>query len=112
MCVYRMFKALEVLRSTGEREFPLQLAVVFCWVASHDGCLQADLPKALSMTSASVSRCLDWLSAEHRLGKPGLNLIRKERDLIDRKRWRVWLTAKGEQFRRLIERQLEEDDNG
>lgn len=107
----RMFKALEVLRSTGEREFPLQLAVTFMWAAAHDGCLQADIAKAVSMSPSSVSRCLDWLSVQHRSGKPGLNLIRRERDEVDPKRWRIWLTAKGSQFARLIEHQLE-DDNG
>jgi DNA-binding MarR family transcriptional regulator len=107
----RMHRALEVLRSTGEREFPLQLAVTFTWVAAHDGCLQSEISKAIAMSPSSVSRCLDWLSDEHRSGKQGLNMIRRERDSIDAKRWRIWLTAKGVQFARLIEHQLE-DPNG
>ena len=107
----RLYRALEVLRSTGEREFPLQLAVSFAWVAAHDGCLQADIPEQIGMSRSSVSRCLDWLSSSHRSGKPGLNLIRRERDHIDRKRFRIWLTPKGEQFARLIELQLKEDSS-
>lgn len=107
----RMHKALEVLRSTGEREFPLQLAVTFTWVAAHDGCLQAEIAPAIGMSASSISRCLDWLSTTHRSGKPGLNLIRREKDELDAKRWRIHLTPKGEGLARLIELQIQEESN-
>ena len=56
------------------------------------------------MTRASVSRNTDWLSKQHRLilpsGKrsPGLGLIKKEVDPIDRRRSVLALTKKGEEL--------------
>lgn len=105
----RLFKALEVLRVSESGELPLQLAATFLWVAAHPGCLQQDLPEVVTVSPASISRCLDWLGETHRSGKPGLNLIRRERDDLDKKRWRVYLTPKGEQMARLIELQLKEE---
>lgn len=85
----------------------MQLATTFFWIASHDGCRQEDLVHATSMTAGSVSRNVSWLGSKHRLGKEGLKLVRRERDPDDRKRWRLYLTPKGQQFMRLIEKQLE-----
>lgn len=105
--LYRFYLMVEVLRSTGEREFPMQLATTFLWIACHDGCRQEDLIEATSMSASSVSRNVSWLGAKHRTGKEGLRLVRRERDPEDRKRWRVYLTPKGVQFARLIEKQME-----
>lgn len=104
--LYRAYLVVEVLRSTGEREFPMQLATTFLWVAAHDGCRQEDVIEATSMSASSVSRNVSWLGATHRLGKPGLRLVRREKDPEDGKRWRLYLTPKGVQFSRLIEKQL------
>ena len=105
--LYRIYLVLEVLRSTGEREFPLQLAVTFLWIASHEGCRQEDLIKATSMSSSSVSRNVTWLGPRHRLEtKQGLKLVRREKDPSDPKRWKIYLTPKGKQFAQLIEKQL------
>lgn len=104
--LYRCYLVMEVIRSTGEREFPMQLASTFFWIASHNGCLQQDLQRTTSMSSSSVSRNVDWLGQLTRFGKPGLRLVRRERDDIDRKRYRLFLTPKGEQFSRLIAQQL------
>ena len=104
--VYRAYLVIEVLRSTGEREFPMQLASTFLWIAAHDGCRQEDLGEAISMSPSSVSRNVSWLGSKHRLGKEGLRLVRRERDPQDYKRWRLYLTPKGLQFSRLIEKQI------
>lgn len=104
--VYRAYLVVEVLRSTGEREFPMQLASTFLWIAAHDGCRQEDVIAATSMSPSSVSRNVTWLGPKHRLGKEGLKLVRRERDPDDPKRWRLYLTPKGLQFSRLIEKQL------
>jgi DNA-binding MarR family transcriptional regulator len=103
---YRAYLVVEVLRATGEREFPLQLASTLLWIGAHNGCLQQDLVKATSMSPSSVSRNVSWLSSTHRLGKPGLGLVRREQDQLDYKRWRLWLTPKGEQLISLIEQHL------
>lgn len=104
--LYRIYLVLEVLRSTGEREFPLQLASTFTWIAAHNGCLQEDLSEVTSMSKSSVSRNVTWLGAIHRTGKDGLHLVRRERDEADRKRYRLFLTPKGQQFSNLITQQL------
>ena len=104
--LYRIYLVLEILRSTGEREFPLQLASTFTWIAAHDGCLQEDLSVATSMSKSSVSRNVSWLGLKHRLGKEGLRLVRREKDEADRKRYRLYLTPKGQQFSNLITQTL------
>ena len=96
----------EVLRATGEREFPLQLASTFFWIAAHDGCRQEDLVTATSMSSSSVSRNVSWLGPRHRLGKDGLKLVYRERDPQDPKRWRIFLTPKGKKLKNMIETTL------
>ena len=56
------------------------------------------------MTSASVSHNTDWLSKQHRLTlpgvkrRPGLGLIKKEVDPIDRRRSVLTLTKRGEEL--------------
>ena len=103
----RVFLVIEVLRSTGEREFPLQLASTFLWIASHDGCKQEDLIKATSMSKSAVSRNVTWLGPRHRLDhRDGLKLVRRERDPDNPKAYRLYLTPKGVQFTALIEKQL------
>lgn len=104
--LFRAYLMVEVLRSTGEREFPMQLASTFLWIAAHDGCRQEDLIAATSMSASSVSRNVTWLGPQHRTGKEGLRLVRREKDPEDPKRWRLYLTPKGVLFSRLIEKQL------
>tara|TARA_Y100001963_G_scaffold64456_1_gene89844 strand:- start:649 stop:1032 length:384 start_codon:yes stop_codon:yes gene_type:complete len=102
----RFHRAIEVLRATGEREFPMQLALTFTYIAARDGCRQEDLQEALAMSSSSVSRNVTWLGPRHRLGKEGLKLVRRERDREDPKRYKLFLTPRGEQLKNLIEQQL------
>ena len=100
----RVHAIVELMRSTGEREFPAQLMGVFFWIASHDGCKQEDLVKFCNMTPSSVSRCVTWLGPRHRLEhRSGLRLIRRERDPENYKAWRLYLTPKGKSFVHLIE---------
>ena len=47
------------------------------------------------MTSSSISRCTDWLSDYHRLGKPGMGLIVKKTDNLDLRTRQLFLTPKG-----------------
>ena len=100
--LYRFYLALEQLRTTGLREFPLQLAVVLTFIASQDldtGVLQEDLVKATNLTRSSVSRNVSWLASKNlTTGKDGLHLVYRERDPNDHKRWRVFLTPHGKSF--------------
>ena len=104
--VYRLFLCWELCRSTGVKEFPGQLAAVFFWIASHNGCLQQDLERHCSLSASSVSRNVDWLGSLNRRGEQGLGFVRREKDVIDGKRWRLFLTPKGKQFVHLLELQL------
>lgn len=105
--LYRAYLVMELLRSTGEREFPLQLASVFFWIAAHNGCKQADVAKAVGMSPSSVSRCITWLGPKHRLEhRSGLQLVKREQDPTNYKAWLLHLTPKGEQFVNLVEQQL------
>ncbi len=104
---HRGYLFLEVLRSTGEKEFPLHLGTVLLYVASHNGCRQQDVEKGASLSPSSVSRNVSWLGDAHRLGhRKALHLVERRKDLDDYKRWRLFLTPRGEQFVRLLEEQL------
>ena len=46
----RAFMAVELMRSTGEREFPAQLMSIFFWIAAHDGCRQEDLAQECNIS--------------------------------------------------------------
>ena len=102
----RAFYIVELLRSTGEREFPAQLMSIFFWVAAHDGCRQEDLAPACNMSTSSVSRCVTWLGPKHRIEtRSGLKLVKRERDPDNHRAWRLFLTPKGKIFRQLLDEQ-------
>ncbi len=91
--LYRAYLVMELLRSTGEREFPLQLASVFFWIAAHNGCNQSEVAKAVGMSPSSVSRCVTWLGPKHRLEhRSGLLSIRREQDPKNYKAYKLFLT--------------------
>ncbi len=69
---------------------------VLLYVASHDRCHKGALEEDLNISIASSSRNTDWLSKDHRLNKPGLDLIRKSLDDSNRRRQVLSLTKKGE----------------
>ena len=96
--IEKLAKAIECFRNnSGEytREIPVQVIATFLYVASHDDCNKIDMERALCLSSASGSRNTDWLSDQHRLGKPGLGMIVKYRDRTNRRRQILQLTAKG-----------------
>ena len=100
----RAYLIVELLRSTGEREFPAQLMSCFYWIAAHDGCKQEDVAKAINMSPSSVSRCVTWLGPQHRLEhRSGLKLVRRERDPDNYKAYRLYLTPKGKIFTNILE---------
>lgn len=100
----RAFLIIELLRSTGEKEFPAQLMATFLYIAAHNGCSQQDVLKATHIAASSVSRCITWLGPRHRLEhRSGLKLVRRERDPNDWKAYRLFLTPKGEIFKQLLE---------
>jgi len=104
---YRLYLIMEILRSTGEKEFLLQLASCFFYIASHDGCLQEDVCIFTTLSASSVSRNISWLGSHHRLEhRAGLKLVRRERDAASYKKYRCFLTPKGQQFVNLTEQHM------
>ena len=92
--IAKLAQAIEHFR-TLDKEIPAQVIATFLYVASHDDCNKVDLEKVLTFSTASGSRNTDWLSAYHRLNKPGLGLIIKYRDPNNRRRQVLQLSAKG-----------------
>ena len=77
-------------------EIPGQVMFVFFYVAAHNKCHKQAIEQDLKLSVASASRACDYLSAQHRLGKPGLNLIEKRQDPSNRRRIELHLTNQGE----------------
>ena len=97
----KLARAIEAFRNSENaysKEIPAQVIASFLYVASHDDCNKIDMERELDLSSASGSRNTDWLSDQHRLGKPGLGLIVKYRDRTNRRRQILQLTAKGRQL--------------
>lgn len=90
--VLRAFELLRIL----DREIPGQLVSAFLYIASHNPCHKQAMEDELGLTTASGSRLIDWLSDYHRLGKPGLGLVKKTKDPYNMRRLTVKLTPKGE----------------
>jgi DNA-binding MarR family transcriptional regulator len=104
---YRAFLLTELLRSTGEKEFPMQLASIFFWIAAHDGCKQEEVSKAVNIAPSTVSRNVTWLGPRHRLEhRHGLRLVRREQDPDNHRAWRLFLTPKGKQFVAMLNNHL------
>ena len=101
----RTFLIIELLRSTGEKEFPAQLMAIFFWIAAHNGCKQDDLVRECNISRSSVSRCVTWLGPRHRLEhRSGLKLVRRERDPDNHRGWLLYLTPKGEIFTSILDK--------
>ena len=95
--IERLLKAMDLIRLM-DSEMPAQLVSCLLYIASHKDCHKQAMEDYLNISVASGSRNTDWLSSKHRLGKPGLNLITKERDPSNGRRLVLKLTNKGEQL--------------
>ena len=104
----RLLDVLEIFREL-DREVPAQVLCCYLYIASHNGCHSQAMMEDLELTGASASRNTDWLSKKHRLGKPGLNLIRKEVDQSNKRSHTLWLTPNGKALLTQINRLLHDD---
>ena len=102
---HRFMEAFELLRQL-DREVPGQLLSSFFYIASHNPCHKLAMEQDLNFSSASSSRCCDWLSDLHRDGKPGLGLIIKYDDPHNRRRVMCKLSPKGEAMIQAIKDKL------
>lgn len=95
--INRFLGAFNLLREM-DREIPGQLVSAFLYIASHNPCHKQALEEDLDLKMSSASRLIDWLSDYHRLGKPGLGLVRKHKDPSNYRRVIVELTPKGKRL--------------
>ena len=91
----KLLQGFELLRLM-DREIPGQLVSAFLYIASHNPCHKQALEEDLGFETSSGSRTTSWLSDYHRLGKPGLGLVKKYKDPSNWRRIMLKLTPKGE----------------
>lgn len=108
LLMYRLMRVEQLFRLADE-EVPAQLVTVFCYIASHNPCHMQAIMEDCGLSANSVSRNTDWLSPNHRLGKPGMGLITKEVDPLNQRRRIARLTSKGELIASQIKSILYED---
>ena len=98
-----VFNAIEIVRSLGidegdttkPRDMPLQALQCFLYICSHDKCHKSRMEQDMGLSTASGSRNTDYLCAQNRYKKAGLNLIIKEADPLNRRRQQLRLTPLG-----------------
>ena len=92
----RLLKVVEALRVL-DVEMPAQVMACFLFISSCDnGCTTAELQEDLGLTAASMSRCTDWLTGQHRSNpNRGLNLITKEVYQVNKRLRYLQLTQQG-----------------
>ena len=93
---FNILRALQIFMDIDKtQDVPLQAVVVFMFVATYKNCTKQNVEEHFGMSTSSASRMTDYLSRYHRLGKAGLGLISKERDINDKRKTSLRLTRKG-----------------
>ena len=105
--IERLLKVINLIR-LYDREVPAQVLATLFYIGSHNDCHKTALEEDLNFTTASSSRNTDRLSKDHRLGKPGFDLITKEVEEQKPRRQRLKLTRKGEDLMKQIKQILYE----
>lgn len=85
---------------------------IFIKVANHEGITMPDLIKETGIKQSSISRYVKALSQYYEIDQAnpsspepkGLGLLRVEPDMVNRKRYAVFLTEKGRKFKEELER--------
>lgn len=98
----RMLRVMDLLRVL-DHEVPAQVLACFFYIASHDGCHKTAMEEDIGIGTSSASRNIDRLTKQHRLGKPGMDLVTKEVDPTNKKRLTLHLTKRGHDLIRQIE---------
>ena len=98
-----LLTAWESLRQQ-HREIPAQAVTVLLYVASHNPCHKQAIEEDCSLTTASCSRMITFLTGGKRPGvqRNDLRLIERYTDPGNGRRHMCKLTPKGEQFITII----------
>lgn len=98
----KLLKVIDYLRKEVDRELPLQQLHVLMAIAEHMKMYTEELADELDMQRGSLSRNIKMLSTyaelndEGNLVERGKNLIKVDRDLMNRQKLVYSLTEKGE----------------
>tara|TARA_Y100001934_G_C11987645_1_gene601621 strand:+ start:124 stop:459 length:336 start_codon:yes stop_codon:yes gene_type:complete len=92
---------VRILRTLDPR-MQMQTAETLFATMEKAPCHMSALRNYVNISQASISRNCAALGRIHRKGQPGLGLIDTVEDMFDRKRKIVFLTPKGEKYKRLL----------
>ncbi|MBW4441492.1 MAG: MarR family transcriptional regulator [Plectolyngbya sp. WJT66-NPBG17] len=97
---YNLGYRIKIIAQLGTRRFqerldPYELTpfhwVVLCCLWQEDGQATSEIGEKLQQVGGTLTGVLDRMSER--------GLIRRERDIHDRRIWRIWLTEAGEQMK-------------
>ncbi|WP_114417533.1 MarR family transcriptional regulator [Marinospirillum perlucidum] len=91
--IKRLLGAVAAIREVAP-EIGIQAVHLLLEVARKPGITVSELISKTGLSQSSCSRNLALLSAQHRLGKPGLNLVYTQDDPKERRRKLAYLTEK------------------
>lgn len=97
----KLLRAWETLRLL-HREVPAQAVTVLLYVAAHNPCHKQAIEEDLGLTTASCSRCIDFLKVQGprrpSIVTRSIGLITKYRDPSNGRRFLLKLSDKGERL--------------
>jgi|25_taG_2_1085351.scaffolds.fasta_scaffold07634_4 DNA-binding MarR family transcriptional regulator len=99
--ITRLIGAVTVIREVAP-DIGIQAIHMLLEVARKPGITVSELIRKTGLSQSSCSRNLALLSAQHRLGKPGLDLVYTQEDPSERRRKLARLTPKGEELVSLV----------
>lgn len=99
--ITRLIGAVVVIREVAP-DIGIQAVHMLLEVARKPGITVSELIRKTGLSQSSCSRNLALLSAQHRLGKPGLDLVYTQEDPSERRRKLARLTPKGEALMSLV----------
>ena len=83
-------------------DLPLQNAYIMVLIAVQPGITVKELMAKTNLSHSSCSRNLAMLSKINRYDEPGLDVIEARPDPTDSRRYKLFLTPKGEEFMVLL----------
>lgn len=94
----QLARALDAFRAHEPTHLYAHAIAVYLEVARKAPVTYEEIAETTGITTSSVSRIIESLGQENRNGRPGLNLVRTEKDPKEGRRYIAVLTAKGERL--------------
>jgi len=96
-----LLKCVEVLRNEDD-QMPAQRISAFMYICQHDGATMRQVADAIGMDLSTANRNMAALGKTHRTGKAGHDLIIKEHDAADPRRFTLHLSTKGKRVKETL----------